>query len=128
MSKVAANTPLELIESVYAKLGTNVAIGRRRLGRSMTLAEKILFGHMQDAENDGFERGKTYGDFFPDRVAMQDATAQMALLQFMTAGLPQVAVPATPQTPQYPRQPAAVALQAYAGRAATVHQAVAPGR
>ena len=95
MSKVAANTPLELIEQVYAKLGTNVEIGRRRLGRSMTLAEKILFGHMQNAETDGFERGKTYGDFFPDRVAMQDATAQMALLQFMTAGLPQVAVPAT---------------------------------
>ena len=95
MSKVAAATPIELIEKVYAKLGANIEIGRRRLGRPMTLAEKILFGHMRDAESDGFERGKTYGDFFPDRVAMQDATAQMALLQFMTAGLPQVAVPAT---------------------------------
>ena len=92
---VAANTPIDLIEKVYAKLGTNVNIGRNRLGRAMTLAEKILFGHMQNAETDGFDRGKTYGDFFPDRVAMQDATAQMALLQFMTAGLPQVAVPST---------------------------------
>ncbi len=92
---VAANTPLDLIETVYAKLGANVAIGRQRLGRSMTLAEKILFGHMQNAQTDGYDRGKTYGDFFPDRVAMQDATAQMALLQFMTAGLPQVAVPST---------------------------------
>ena len=95
MSKVAAATPIELIENVYAKLGTNIEIGRRRLGRQMTLAEKILFGHMRNAQSDGFERAKTYGEFFPDRVAMQDATAQMALLQFMTAGLAQVAVPAT---------------------------------
>ena len=92
---VAANTPLSLVEAVYAKLGANVATGRQRLGRSMTLAEKILFGHMRDANTDEFDRGVTYGDFFPDRVAMQDATAQMALLQFMTAGLPQVAVPST---------------------------------
>ncbi len=95
MSKVSATTPVELAEAVYAKLATNVAIGRTRLGRSMTLAEKILFGHMRDAANDGYDRGVTYGDFFPDRVAMQDATAQMALLQFMTAGLAQVAVPST---------------------------------
>ena len=92
---VAANTPAALVEKVYAKLAANTAVGRARLGRSMTLAEKILWGHMQDARNDGFDRGVTYGDFFPDRVAMQDATAQMALLQFMTAGLPQVAVPST---------------------------------
>jgi aconitate hydratase len=95
MAKVAAHTPTELAASVYAKMTTNVAIGRTRLGRSMTLAEKILFGHMRDAETDGFDRGVTYGDFYPDRVAMQDATAQMALLQFMTAGLAQVAVPST---------------------------------
>jgi aconitate hydratase len=95
MAKVAANTPVELVEQVYAKLAANVAVGRRRLDRPMTLAEKILFGHMRDAATDGFERGVTYGEFFPDRVAMQDATAQMALLQFMTAGLPQVAVPST---------------------------------
>ncbi len=95
MATVAANTPTELAQSVYDKMTTNVAIGRERLGRPMTLAEKILFGHMRDAATDGFDRGKTYGEFFPDRVAMQDATAQMALLQFMTAGLPQVAVPST---------------------------------
>jgi aconitate hydratase len=95
MATVSANTPTSLVEQVYAKLGTNVEIGRRRLARPLTLAEKILFGHMRSAETDGFERGKTYGDFFPDRVAMQDATAQMALLQFMTAGLPEVAVPST---------------------------------
>ena len=92
---VAANTPLELIEGVYAKLAQRTPIARRRLGRGLTLAEKILFGHVGDPENTGFERGKTYGEFYPDRVAMQDATAQMALLQFMTAGLPQVAVPST---------------------------------
>ncbi len=95
MATVAANTPTELAQSVYTKMAANVAIGRQRLGRSMSLAEKILFGHMRDASTDGFDRGKTYGEFFPDRVAMQDATAQMALLQFMTAGLAQVAVPST---------------------------------
>ena len=95
MASVAANTPLELVEGVYAKLAANADIGRQRLGRSLTLTEKILFGHMRNPHTDESERGKTYGEFFPDRVAMQDATAQMALLQFMTAGLPQVAVPST---------------------------------
>ena len=95
MASVAANTPLELVEGVYAKLATNADIGRQRLGRPLTLTEKILFGHMSDPHTDETERGKTYGEFFPDRVAMQDATAQMALLQFMTAGLPHVAVPST---------------------------------
>jgi len=95
MASVAANTPLELVEGVYAKLAANADIGRQRLGRSLTLTEKILFGHMRNPHTDETERGKTYGEFFPDRVAMQDATAQMALLQFMTAGLPQVAVPST---------------------------------
>jgi aconitate hydratase len=95
MAAISANTPTSLVEQVYAKLAANVEIGRRRLARPLTLAEKILFGHMRSAETDGFERGKTYGEFFPDRVAMQDATAQMALLQFMTAGLAEVAVPST---------------------------------
>jgi aconitate hydratase len=92
---VAANTPVELAQGVYDKMTANVAIGRKRLGRSMTLAEKILFGHMRNPDTDGYDRGVTYSEFFPDRVAMQDATAQMALLQFMTAGLAQVAVPST---------------------------------
>ena len=91
----AATTPIELIEGVYAKLADRSAIARRRLGRGLTLAEKILFNHVDDAEATGHDRGKTYGEFYPDRVAMQDATAQMALLQFMTAGLPAVAVPST---------------------------------
>jgi aconitate hydratase len=95
MANVAANTPVELAQSVYTKMATNVEIGRKRLGRSMTLTEKILFGHMRDAASNEHDRGVTYSEFFPDRVAMQDATAQMALLQFMTAGLAQVAVPST---------------------------------
>jgi aconitate hydratase len=92
---VAANTPIELIEGVYATLPERVAIGRRRLGRALTLAEKILINHLDDPESQELERAKSYADLRPDRVAMQDATAQMALLQFMTAGLPQVRVPST---------------------------------
>ena len=92
---VAANTPLELIETVYGRLPERVAIGRERLGRPLTFAEKILVNHLRDPQTGGMERGRSYTDLDPDRVAMQDATAQMALLQFMTAGLPQVAVPST---------------------------------
>jgi len=91
----SASTPTELVETVYTRTAEAVAVGRERLGRPLTLAEKILFGHMADARGQDLERGRAYGDFHPDRVAMQDATAQMALLQFMTAGLPQVAVPST---------------------------------
>ncbi|KAF9276161.1 Aconitate hydratase mitochondrial, partial [Linnemannia elongata] len=61
----------------------------------MTLAEKIVYGHLDDAHNQDIERGKSYLKLRPDRVACQDATAQMALLQFMSAGLPNVAVPST---------------------------------
>jgi aconitate hydratase len=89
------STPVELIEMLYARLPERVAAARRRLGRPVTYAEKILFNHMRDAEGQGLERGVDYGEYLPDRVAMQDATAQMALLQFMTARLPQVAVPST---------------------------------
>jgi aconitate hydratase len=92
---VEATTPIELVEAVYATLPERVAVGRRRLGRGLTLTEKILINHLDDPENQELERGRSYADFHPDRVAMQDATAQMALLQFMTAGLPQVAVPTT---------------------------------
>jgi aconitate hydratase len=92
---VTATTPIELVEQVYASLPDRVAIGRRRLGRPLTLTEKILINHLDDANNQEMERGRSYADFHPDRVAMQDATAQMALLQFMTAGLPEVAVPST---------------------------------
>jgi aconitate hydratase len=73
----------------------NVAVARKRLGRPLTLTEKILVNHLNDPQGQELERGRSYADFAPDRVAMQDATAQMALLQFMTAGLPTTAVPST---------------------------------
>ncbi|HSL58657.1 MAG TPA: aconitate hydratase [Acidimicrobiales bacterium] len=92
---VTATTPIELIRGVYATLDERLAIGRRRLGRPLTLAEKILVNHLDDPDTGGLDRGVSYTDLRPDRVAMQDATAQMALLQFMTAGLPEVAVPST---------------------------------
>jgi aconitate hydratase len=80
---------------VYASLTANTELGRKRLGRPLTLAEKILINHLVDPAQQEMERGRSYADFNPDRVAMQDATAQMALLQFMTAGLPTTAVPST---------------------------------
>jgi aconitate hydratase len=91
----AATTPIHLVEEVYTRLPQRVALGRERLGRPLTLAEKILVNHLRDPHGQELERGRSYADFDPDRVAMQDATAQMALLQFMTAGLPSVAVPST---------------------------------
>lgn len=90
----AATTPVELVRDVYRRFEQRVPEARRRLGRPLTLAEKILLTHLDDADA-AVERGVTYNDLRPDRVAMQDATAQMALLQFMTAGLPRVAVPST---------------------------------
>jgi len=92
---VSAGTPIELVEQVYATLSERVAIGRKRLGRPLTLTEKVLINHLVDPATQEMERGDSYADFNPDRVAMQDATAQMALLQFMTAGLPTTAVPST---------------------------------
>jgi aconitate hydratase len=91
----SAGTPIELANSVYATLADNVALGRKRLGRPLTLTEKILINHLSQPQTQEMERGRSYADFAPDRVAMQDATAQMALLQFMTAGLPTTAVPST---------------------------------
>ncbi|MEX2659173.1 MAG: aconitate hydratase [Acidimicrobiales bacterium] len=92
---VTAGTPPELIDGVYATLEARIATGRRRAGRPLTFAEKVLVNHMGDPDGGGMERSRSYTDFAPDRVAMQDATAQMALLQFVTAGLPEVAVPTT---------------------------------
>lgn len=87
---------LDLIQSVYQKMPQRVAAARELLGRPLTLTEKILFSHLWDnAAPKAFGRGNDYVDFAPDRVAMQDATAQMALLQFMQAGRPKVAVPST---------------------------------
>ncbi|MFO7282026.1 MAG: aconitase family protein, partial [Thermoanaerobacterales bacterium] len=92
---ISATTPVEQVAEVYARLRERVALGRERLGRPLTLAEKILINHLRDPEGQPLERGRSYADFHPDRVAMQDATAQMALLQFMTAGLDETAVPTT---------------------------------
>jgi len=87
---------IEMIKKLYAEMPAKVDAARTALGRSLTLSEKILFAHLHsDMKFDNFGRGKSYVDFAPDRVAMQDATAQMALLQFMQAGRPKVAVPST---------------------------------
>ena len=92
---VTASTPIELVQGVYSRLADRVAAGRTRLGRPLTFTEKVLLNHLRDPETAGLDRGVSYTDFEPDRVAMQDATAQMALLQFMTAGLDESAVPST---------------------------------
>ncbi len=87
---------LNLIQKTYNELPTKVDAARKALGRPLTLAEKILYSHLWKGVGvSDFERGKAYVDFAPDRVAMQDATAQMALLQFDTTGRKQVAVPST---------------------------------
>src|SRR5690348_4630488 len=87
---------IEMIRRVYAGMPAKIEAARKALDRPLTLAEKILFSHLHaDQPLAAFERAKTYVDFAPDRVAMQDATAQMALLQFMQAGRPKVAVPST---------------------------------
>ncbi|MDB5272581.1 MAG: acnA [Chitinophagaceae bacterium] len=87
---------IEMIKAVYERFPQRVEAARKLVGRPLTLTEKILYSHLSDAlPGKPFERGKSYVDFHPDRVAMQDATAQMALLQFMQAGRPKVAVPST---------------------------------
>ena len=87
---------IEMIKKLYAAMPAKVDAARQLLGRPLTLSEKILFSHLHsDQKLENFERGGSYVDFGPDRVAMQDATAQMALLQFMQAGRPKVAVPST---------------------------------
>ncbi|PLS76514.1 MAG: aconitate hydratase [Actinobacteria bacterium] len=90
----SSSSPSE-VEEAHRRLAEGVAVLRRQLARPLTLTEKILGGHLADPAACPKERGASYCELLPDRVAMQDATAQMALLQFMTAGLPQVAVPTT---------------------------------
>jgi aconitate hydratase len=85
----------DLIVRVYSRTPGRVRVARRAVGRPLTLAEKILYAHYYRPPKGAAERGKSYVEFLPDRVAMQDATAQMALLQFMSAGIPRVAVPST---------------------------------
>ncbi|MCA8970157.1 MAG: aconitate hydratase [Planctomycetes bacterium] len=88
-------TPIEIARNVYAAQGELHARARTLLGRPLTLAEKILFAHRSDPDQPSPRRGKDMGSLHPDRVAMQDATAQMAILQFISAGLPEVALPTT---------------------------------
>ena len=90
-----ADDVLERINTAYAKLRDGVAVARERIDRPLTLAEKILFGHFTDPRNQPIERGVDHAALEPDRVALQDATAQMALLQFELAGLQRVVVPTT---------------------------------
>ncbi|MFI5395231.1 MAG: aconitate hydratase [Candidatus Binatia bacterium] len=85
----------EAVQKLYALLAERTAAMRRRLGRDLILAEKILFAHLDEPQSADIERGGGWIDLRPDRVAMQDATAQMALLQFMQAGRKRVAVPST---------------------------------
>jgi aconitate hydratase len=86
---------LDLIKKLYAGMPAKVDAARSLVGKPLTLAEKILYAHLFEKPTRAYERGKDYVDFAPDRVAMQDATAQMALLQFMTCGRDKVAVPST---------------------------------
>ena len=87
---------VEMIKKLYAIFPTRVEAARKLLGRPLTLTEKILYAHLwEGAATQVYERSKSYVDFAPDRVAMQDATAQMALLQFMQSGRTKVAVPST---------------------------------
>lgn len=86
---------LDLIKKLYSELPAKVMAARNILKRPLTLSEKILYAHTFKPASAAFERGRDYVDFAPDRVAMQDATAQMALLQFDTCGRERVAVPST---------------------------------
>lgn len=87
---------IEMIKKVYGQMAHRIDAARRVVGKPLTLSEKILYNHLWDgAATSAFTRGEDYVDFAPDRIACQDATAQMALLQFMQAGKPKVAVPTT---------------------------------
>ena len=86
----------DMIQEVYNRMPERIDAARKAVGRPLTLSEKILYNHLWDGTpTQAFTRGSDYVDFAPDRVAMQDATAQMALLQFMQAGKPKTAVPST---------------------------------
>jgi len=87
---------IEMIKKLYANFGSRIEAARNAVGKPLTLTEKILYAHLTEGNaTKSYERGKDYVDFAPDRVAMQDATAQMALLQFMQSGRTKVAVPST---------------------------------
>ena len=87
---------LDMIRAHYERIPGRIEAARGATGKALTLAEKILYSHLWEGDASGaYQRGADYVDFAPDRVAMQDATAQMALLQFMQAGKKAAAVPST---------------------------------
>ena len=90
-----SRTQVELVSKAYEKIIKNIEVLRERKNSPLTLSEKLLFGHAKDVTSISLDKGEDFGDFLPDRVAMQDATAQMAILQFMQAELPKTAVPTT---------------------------------
>ena len=94
-SKVAMSKFDHVAHLPYEKLTKNLQVVKKRLNRPLTLAEKVLYSHIDDPKGQEIERGTSYLRLRPDRVAMQDATAQMAMLQFISSGLPRVAVPST---------------------------------
>jgi aconitate hydratase len=111
----AIETTPELVKNTYAKIKANLDIVRERLDRPLTYAEKILLGHLDDPRNQELRPGDSYLLLRPDRVAMQDATAQMALLQFMQAGRDETAVPSTVHCDHL--------IQAYQGADADIKEA-----
>lgn len=113
MAKI--ETTPELVQEVYKKTAQRLTVIRKRLGRPLTLAEKVLFGHLDDPEHQELKRGESFLLLRPDRVAMQDATAQMALLQFMLAGKDEAAVPSTVHCDHL--------IQAYKGKEADMQSA-----
>jgi len=108
-------TTPELVRSVYERLERTLEVVRRRLGRPLTYAEKVLLGHLRDPEGQKLEPGRAYLALDPDRVAMQDATAQMALLQFISSGKGETAVPTTVHCDHL--------IQAYRGASPDMQQA-----
>ncbi|MEK6974856.1 MAG: aconitate hydratase [Candidatus Thermoplasmatota archaeon] len=94
MAVTIESTPA-FVKDTYGKMAKRLAVVRTRLGRPLTLAEKLIYGHLDDPAGADLERGKSYLDLRPDRITMQDATAQMAILQFLTTGKTQTAVPTT---------------------------------
>jgi aconitate hydratase len=111
----AIETTTALVQGVYDKLARQVESARGRLGRPLTYAEKVFLGHLADPDDEDLSPGKSYVGLHPDRVAMQDATAQMAVLQFMLAGKDETAVPSTIHCDHL--------IQAYVGAAADMETA-----
>lgn len=108
MAQKIETTP-ELVTQSYSKMRDRLSVVRKRLNRPLTFAEKVLYGHLDDPQNQEMERGKSFLQLRPDRVAMQDATAQMAILQFMLSGREEAAVPTTVHCDHL--------IQAYKGKA-----------